>query len=84
MTDSGRPAWFTGTDEALATLRRAAATRGITLHPQAAPTSEATEELTDELSDILLTENGFDSDWEITPFGDMVEGLIDALNALPD
>ncbi|MFD0279291.1 hypothetical protein ACFVHB_36090 [Kitasatospora sp. NPDC127111] len=86
MTTPDRPAWFTGSDEKLAVLRRAAEARGVVLDPDTPPREEDAQELTDELADVLLTEHCFDADWEITPFGDLVEGLIDALNlyAYPD
>ncbi|MFB7616851.1 hypothetical protein [Kitasatospora sp. NPDC056181] len=84
--DPDRLAWFTGSDEQLALLRRAAEERGVVLNPATPPGQEDAEELTDELADILLAEDCFDADWEITPFGDLVESLIDALNryAYPD
>ncbi|MGW4894705.1 hypothetical protein ACWEQL_20910 [Kitasatospora sp. NPDC004240] len=58
-------------------------------HHPAAPgnTDEAeAQELTDALTDLLLAESGFDADRRSTPFGDPVEGLIDALHryAHPD
>ncbi|MER6301601.1 helix-turn-helix domain-containing protein [Kitasatospora sp. NPDC001539] len=84
--DPDRPTWFTGPDEQLALLRRAAQARGVVLDLAVAPGEEDAQELTDELADILLAEGGFTADWEITKFGDMVERLIDALNqyAQPD
>ncbi|MFD8707677.1 hypothetical protein ACFV1W_34690 [Kitasatospora sp. NPDC059648] len=84
--DPDRPAWFTGSDEKLALLRRAGEARGVVLDPATPPGQADAEELTDELADILLSEDCFDADWEITPFGDLVESLIDALNryAYPD
>ncbi|MEV6212558.1 hypothetical protein [Kitasatospora sp. NPDC051914] len=77
---TGRPAWFTGSDEKLTVLRRAAEVRGVVLHPDTPPGESDAQELTDELADLLLTEDCFDANWEITPFGDLVESLIDALN----
>ncbi|GAA4833813.1 hypothetical protein [Kitasatospora terrestris] len=84
--DLGRPAWFTGSDEKFAVLRRAAQARGVVLDPVTPPGEHDAQELTDELADVLLAESGFGADWEITPFGDLVEDLIDALNhyAYPD
>ncbi|MEU9045613.1 MULTISPECIES: hypothetical protein [unclassified Kitasatospora] len=90
MTDRhpDRPAWFTGSDDSLALLRRAAGAVGVPLDPDTPPGEEDAQQLTDELGDILLTEHCFDADrdWEITPFGDLVETLIDTLNryAYPD
>ncbi|MDH6711367.1 hypothetical protein P3T27_008125 [Kitasatospora sp. MAA19] len=78
--NSDRPAWFTGSDEKLALLHRAAQARGVVLDPAAPPGEDDAQELTDELADILLTDDCFDGDWETTPFGDLVESLIDALN----
>ncbi|GAA1236743.1 hypothetical protein GCM10009665_28650 [Kitasatospora nipponensis] len=84
--DPHRPSWFTGPDETLALLRRAARARDVVLDPAEPPTEADAQELTDALADVLLTEDCFDADWEITPFGDVVESLIDALNryAYPD
>jgi hypothetical protein len=85
MSDPTRPAWFTGREEALAVLRRAARDRGITLDPATAPNADEAWELSEGLCSILIAE-GFEGDWEITPFGDMVEDLIDGLHqyAEPD
>ncbi|MQS16372.1 hypothetical protein F7Q99_30255 [Streptomyces kaniharaensis] len=84
--DPDRPAWFTGSDEKLAVLRRAAEARGVVLDPATPPSEENAQELTDELADVLLTEKCFDANWDITPFGDLVESLIDGLHryAYPD
>ncbi|MEV7603710.1 hypothetical protein AB0O91_40700 [Kitasatospora sp. NPDC089797] len=82
----GRPGWFTGSDEKLTLLRRVAGARGVVLDPDTPPAEADAEELTDGLADVLLTEHCFDADWETTPYGDLVESLIDALNpyAYPD
>ncbi|MFB8206020.1 hypothetical protein [Kitasatospora purpeofusca] len=84
--DPHRPAWFTGSDEKLAVLRRAADARGVALDPNNPPDEAQAQELTDALADFLLTEGGFDGNWQTTPFGDLVEDLIDALTryAHPD
>ncbi|MGW2871293.1 hypothetical protein ACWDD9_20985 [Kitasatospora sp. NPDC001119] len=84
--DPHRPTWFAGSDEKLTVLRRAAEARGVALDPATPPSEEDAQELTDRLADILLAEGGFDGDWRTTPFGDLVEGLIDALHryAYPD
>ncbi|WP_354644277.1 hypothetical protein [Kitasatospora camelliae] len=79
MSDSDRPAWFTGPDEALAVLRRAAERRGVTLDPAVPPGAEEAGELTEALSDILLSEGGLDGELEMTPFGTMIEDLLDLL-----
>ncbi|MEU9133006.1 phosphatase PAP2 family protein [Kitasatospora sp. NPDC048540] len=80
-----RLAWFTGSAEARATLDLAAQNRGVTLSPTTPPGTEEAQELVDALSDLLLRE-GFADDWEITPFGSLVEDLIDSLSryAYPD
>ncbi|MFJ5924297.1 hypothetical protein ACIQF6_17030 [Kitasatospora sp. NPDC092948] len=84
--DPDRPTWLTGTDDKLTLLRRAAQARGVVLDAAAPPTETDAQELTDELADLLLSGDGFEADWEITQFGDLVESLIDALNryAYPD
>ncbi|MFE7562327.1 hypothetical protein [Kitasatospora sp. NPDC057500] len=84
--DPDRPAWFTGPNEHLALLRRAAQARGVVLDLAVPPGEEDAQELTDELAGLLLTGDGFTGDWAVTPLGDMVESLIDALSfyAYPD
>jgi hypothetical protein len=68
--------WFPSSEEKLAVLREAAASRGIILDAQRPPTADEAETLADELMDIL-TDRGFEADWEITPFGGLVEDVID-------
>ncbi|MFD8755163.1 hypothetical protein ACFV0O_29950 [Kitasatospora sp. NPDC059577] len=88
MPAPDRPAWFTGPEESLALLRGAAESGGVSLDPDTPPGEEDARVLTDELADVLLSGDCFDRDrdWEITPFGDLVETLIDTLNryAYPD
>ncbi|MFD8595950.1 hypothetical protein ACFV1L_13175 [Kitasatospora sp. NPDC059646] len=50
------------------------------------PGEEDAQELTDELAGVLPSGDCFDADREITPFGDLVKSLIDALSlyAYPD
>jgi hypothetical protein len=85
-TVEDRLGWFTGRGEMLAVLHRAARERGVVLDPVVPPGEEEAGELTDALVNVLLTEGGFDGEWEITPFGDLVESLIDGLHryAYPD
>ncbi|MDH6137887.1 hypothetical protein P3T37_007325 [Kitasatospora sp. MAA4] len=80
-----RPAWFRGCAETLAVLKGAAAGCGVTLHQDTAPTVDQAQALEEELADTLIA-RGFEGDWEITPFGSLVENLIDALHryAYPD
>lgn len=83
---TGRPLRFTGSDGKPAVLRRAAAARGVVLDPDTPPGGSDAREPADGLADSLVTEGGFDGDWRTTPFGDLVEDLVDALDryAHPD
>ncbi|MFE4973562.1 hypothetical protein ACFRAR_15780 [Kitasatospora sp. NPDC056651] len=81
--DPDRPAWFTGSAEKLAVLRRAAAARDVVLDPGTPPGEEDARLLTDALAGLLL-DGGFDGDWNPTPFGHLVEDLIDALDNYAD
>ncbi|MFG2910260.1 helix-turn-helix domain-containing protein [Kitasatospora sp. NPDC048286] len=85
-TAEDRLDWFTGPDEMLAVLRRAAQECRVVLDPVVRPSEKEAQKLTDALADVLLTEGGFDSEWTITPVGGLVESLIDALHryAYPD